>query len=286
MDIEKIMFFFYKKASLRIKAEVEKSKLTQRKIYITDPKQISWIINNHRTKNNRFLITDSVLQSYICKDKSIGLLPKLSFSSKSEILWGTKEEITSYLPDLFRLLWNEVSEENNFYHINKEEYLCDYIPYAKYSTYWNILLSPQNYFPAIAYGIYENTVFENIDSAREYAFKFLYDKCKNDFAKIFIDFTDQTASFHKIDMVFRQSFIEKLFIPMLNRFKPDDNSLGMRVKMLIEKDLSLCAPLVCIKGLESEYYSKLINASSEYILALEKIQEEDCGFAFIEKRVE
>lgn len=87
-------------------------------------------------------------------------------------------------------------------------------------------------------------------------------------------------------MVFKQSFIEKLFVPMLYRFKPDDNSLGLRVKMLIEKDLSLCALLVCIKGLESEYYSKLIHASSEYIIALEKIQEEDCGFIFNEIRIE
>lgn len=176
MNIENIMAFFYKKASSRIKEQIEISKLTQKEIYMYDPKQISHIINNRRTKNNKYLITDAVLLSHICKDKCIGLLPKLSFNSKKEILWGTDKEIESYLFDLFRLLWKEVTVEDDFYKIDKEKFLCDYIPYAKYSTYWNILYSPHNEFPAITYGIHENIIVENIDSAREQAFIFLYDR--------------------------------------------------------------------------------------------------------------
>lgn len=304
MNIDTITEFFYQKLSDRVRTKIDNTmpKLTYRDIYIKDPSLISRICKNQKTKNNPYLICDAVLYSSAKNIKTgsyveSGLIPILNFNSAQEVLWGNCEEINSYLFDLFKLLWNEIAEENipnqnkapeelKPDRIDKELFLCDYIPYAKYSTYWNILFNPQNIFPAIAYGIYEDTVIANIDSAREYAFRFLYDKCKNNFAEIFINFTNQTDTFHKIDQALEKSFIEDLFLPMLRKFKPGDNSLGLRVKMLIEKDLSLCAPLVCIKGLESKYYSKLINASSEYILALEKIQEEDCGFAFNEIRIE
>ena len=274
---DNIMEFFYNKASSRIKERIIKAGLTQEDIYPNDPKQISWIINNKRTKNNRFLITDAVLSSDN-EYEPTGLLPKLSFRNKEEILWGTDEEITSYLFDLFKLLLDEVPKENNFCQIDTELFLCDYVPYAKYSTYWNILNS-QSFFPAIAFGISEDIISENMYSARENAFRYLYSKCKNDFTTIFINFANNTNSFHKINKVFRQKFIDELFIPMLfPEYEPDTSSLGLRVKKLIESDLLLCAPLVWLKVQpENNYISDLISASSEYILALEKIQEDYCS---------
>lgn len=278
MNMEIILDFFYEKASSRIKEKVTLSGLTHREIYKPDSKQISWIINNNRTKNNKYLITDAILGCTDTNREETGLLYKLSFTNIKEILWGTDEEIIGYLFDLFKLLWNEVTKESNSCQIDKELFLCDYVPYAKYSTYWNILFNPQNIFPAIAYGIREDTVLENIDSAREDAFRYLYSKCKNDFTSIFINFANDTNSFHKINKVFRQKFIDELFIPMLSNYKPDTSSLGLRVKNLIESDLLFCAPLVCLKVKpENNYISNLISASSEYILALEKIQEEYCS---------
>lgn len=283
MNINLIMEFFYKKASKRIREKVNESGLTHRQIYMRDSKQISWIINNNKTRNNRFLITDAVLENHDDFMNPIGLLQKLTFNNKREILWGTDEEINKYLPELFRLLWLEVTEDNNPYQLDKELYLCDYVPYAKYSTYWDILYSPENIYPAIKYGIYEDDIMKNIDLAREYAFKYVYHKCKHDFAEIFFSFANNTTSFHKIDKVFQSSFIEERFIPMLNVYKPDDNSLGIRAKMLIESDLSQCASLVSGNKKDSKgYLSKLIHISSKYITELEYLQSSMMSYLFMD----
>lgn len=273
MNIEIIMDFFYEKISKRVKERIDSSKYNHSQIYSRDYKQLSWIINNKRTKNNRFLVTNAVLRNTDESGEAIGLVPKLNFKNEQEVLWGTKEEISNYLPDLFELLWNEVSKENSGYQIDKNLFLCDYVPYAKYNTYWNILFSENNNYPAITYGIFEDDVIENYDKAEREAYKFLYNKCKKDFLKIFNDFTDKTMSFYKIDKVFQQSFIENLFIPMLKNFEPDNDSLGLRVKNLIKSDLSHCASLIYENNTQNEYFSRLIRASSTYILSLEKIQK-------------
>lgn len=275
MNIDAILEFFYCRASNRVKEKVTESKLTHREIYMRDSKQISWIINNNRTKNNRFLITDAVLEN--CDDfgEPDGLLAKLPFRNRNEILWGTDDEIECYLPLLFELLWDEVSYQDNPNHIDKELYLCDYIPYAKYSTYWNILFSPNNKYPALLYGIYEDDVINNIDSARDEALAFLYTKCKYKFTNIFIKFAYSTDSFHKINKVFQHTFIEQLFIPMLLQFAPNESSLGLRVRDLIFSDLSKCGELLFERNNiynSNSFFSQLINASSTYIVSLEKIQ--------------
>lgn len=272
MDIEIILEFFYKKASERIRKKVKESGLTHREIYMRDSKQISWIINNNRTKNNRFLISDAVIEN--CDDfgNPNGLLPKLSFKNKKEILWGTHNEIANYLPELFKLLWNEITSKDSPYKIDRELFLCDYIPYAKYSTYWNILYSSPNKYPAITYGILEDDVVNNIENAESCALTYLYNKCKNDFMNIFSEFTDKTTSFSRINRIFQQNFVENLFIPMLENYKPNESSLGLRVKSLILSDLLYCAPIVCRDICPNTKLVKLINASSKYIVALENIQ--------------
>ena len=192
--MEIISNFFYEKTSKRIKEKIDLSKYNHSQIYSRDYKQISWIINNKRTKNNRFLVTNAVLRNTDESGEAIGLVPKLNFKNEQEVLWGTKEEILNYLPNLFKLLWNEVSKENSGYQIDKNLFLCDYVPYAKYNTYWNILFSENNNYPAIAYGIFEDDVIENYDKVEREAYKFLYNKCKKDFLKIFNDFTDKILS--------------------------------------------------------------------------------------------
>ena len=276
MNIENILEFFYKMTSNRIKNKVEELNLKHREIYMRDSKQISWIIHNKRTKNNRFLITNAVIQNSDDFGEDDGLLRKLEFNNIKEILWGTDDEIVNYLPDLFKLLWNEITSDDNPYDIDKELFLCDYVPYAKYSTYWNILFSSTNIYPAFAYGICEDDVVENIDDARNCAFSYLYTKLENDFANIFSEFTNHTTSYNKINRVFQQSFIEDLFVPMLKEHTPNVNSLGLRVKSLIESDLVYCASLVCNNiNFNTNCLTKLINASSTYIVALENIQNSE-----------
>lgn len=293
MDVTTITDFFYQKASKRIKIAVEKSGLNRISIYKPDHKQISRIINNNRTKNNPFLINEAVLLNTYKDEETgeyipCGLLETLDFNSKSEILWGTDEEIKSYLHELFIKLWSVLSEEPNSV-IDTESYLYDYVPYAKYSAYWNILFPSDSNGPrffstkldgkklgflAITHGIYEDTVIENIDTARNEALMFLYARFKDNFLNEFLKFTSKTLSFHKLDKVIKESFINELFIPMIKRYKPNTSSLGLRVKDLILEDLSYVAPLVNHKEIDNpDYHRKLINASSNYIVELENIQK-------------
>lgn len=74
-------------------------------------------------------------------------------------------------------------------------------------------------------------------------------------------------------MVTQKDFVEAMFVPMILQFKPGENSLGLRVKKLIEADPSHCASLVYGKmNSNKDYFPLLINASSTYIKALKKIQ--------------
>lgn len=313
-DFENIADFFYKKASDRIKHKVKDSNLRHVDILYPDPKQISRIINNNRQRNNPYLINDSALESsYKLEDieKFIpcGLVPNLNFNSKKEVLWGTDVEICSYIHDLFMLLWNEVCINRK--RIDSELYLCDYIPYAKYSTYWKILfesdsindprfsfvkyskimpdseIETSNFirypneeysnrvlnFPALFFGIKENTVIENIDSARDDALEFFYNRCKEDFFTVFIEFAEKNDSFHMLNNKIKNDLVENRFLPLMEKFKPDASSLGLRVKNLIYEDLSFCASLVCNRSIDNpDYRKQLISASSDYIIRLEKIQ--------------
>ena len=71
----------------------------------------------------------------------------------------------------------------------------------------------------------------------------------------------------------KNDLIEKRFLPLMEKYKPDASSLGLRVKDLILEDLSYCAALVCNRNIDNpDYRKQLINASSDYILRLEKIQ--------------
>ena len=81
MNIDIILEFFYEKASMRIANKIKDKEILHSHIYKDDPKQISWIINNNRTKNNRFLICDAILGN--SEDQTTvfeyGLIPKTGF---------------------------------------------------------------------------------------------------------------------------------------------------------------------------------------------------------------
>ena len=288
---EDIAEFFYKKASARVKIKVDERKLKHKEILYPDPKQISRIINNNRQRNNKFLINNSALEtSYIDgNNKSVpsGLIPSLGFNSPKEVLWGKNEEIADYIHDLFMLLWEKVCVQDN--RIDSDFYLCDYVLYAKYITYWRILFefatindprfSFEEYngkilnFPSLFFGIKEDTVIKNIDSARNDALEYFYNRFKDDFFTNFIDFTEKNDSFHMLNNRIKDDLVEKRFLPLIEKYRPDASSLGLRVKDLILEDLSYCAALVCKRNIDNpEYRQKLISASSDYIMQLEEIQ--------------
>ena len=63
---------------------------------------------------------------------------------------------------------------------------------------------------------------------------------------------------------------------MLIKLEPNEFSLGLRVKNLIYADLSKCAEMISdyhFSGQIDELNSQLVNASSTYIVALEKIHK-------------
>lgn len=278
MNTNLIEEFFYSRASYRIAERVKSSGLKYAEIYKPDHKQISRIINNKRTKNNRFLICDAVIHNYYIDDESgksieCGLLAtkKLQFNSITEILWGTDSEIDDYLYLLFKTLWNEYADNNS----ESEIYLCDYVPYAKNSTYFNLLFNSGNTFPAIYYGILEDTIIEKLEPSKQYALLFLYRKCKKDFSAYFHNFIGEHQSFHKLDKTI-SDVLYPSFVSIIENHKPNDSSLGLRVRNLINADLSNTASII-VSGDNNPYKASLDRATSSYILALEDIQNKYCN---------
>lgn len=280
-NVDSILNFIYEMTSSRIKIKVEKSKLKHSEIYKHDPKLISRIINNKRTRNNPYLLNNSVIESSYVDDESnknipTGLLNTLDFSSKKDLLWGTDTEIENYLEEFFFILCdNEFANTQ----LGFEKYLCDYIPYAFCHTYWDILFHSDTTdpkfscveykgkmlnYPAFAFGVSEDAVRENIVPSKEEAIYFLYDKCKDDFRSDFNKFTNETEDYSKLGNKIR-NYIVDFFIPMLERYKPNESSLGLRVRNLIIEDLSYVACIYFKKNICNEdYHRALIIASSQY----------------------
>ncbi|MBR4948752.1 MAG: hypothetical protein IKZ29_09340 [Clostridiales bacterium] len=297
-EYEKIAGLFYEKAAERVKQKVTESGLKHTEIYPPDHKQISRIINNNRQKNNPYLISNAVLKSFYIDEGGdhipCGLVEKLDFESVKEVLWGSDKEIESYIHELFNLLWEEVCVQEH--QIDAELYLSDYIPYAKYSTYWDLLfnnntsgilhVSPADdeakkvVLTAIStFGIYEDTVIELIDPARKEALLFLYSKCHEDFLSKFLEFANNTDSYHSLNKTIKNVLVNGIFIPLLEKHKPDASSLGLRVRNLIKEDLSYSAALIFNTQIDNpKYRHQLIRASSEYICKLEKIQRQQVNF--------
>jgi hypothetical protein len=276
MNIDSIMEFFYERISIRVRDAVNKSGLRQEDIH-SNQKLISKIINNKRDRHNRFLVIDSVFCCDIIDEEtgertSGGLLgiKELGFKNKKEILWGTDDEINEYLFELFAHLILEVFSDPKEYDLDIEEYLCDYLPYAKYSTYWNIIST--NTYPAIYYAISEDKIMDNLFPSREKAIRFIYNRCEDSFRNDFFSFIKDIDTFRGIDNVFKKAFIDEKFVPLIRCNPPDSASLGLRVRHLILSDLSHTASVILEDSNINPKYSKaLIGASAQYISVLEDI---------------
>lgn len=65
---------------------------------------------------------------------------------------------------------------------------------------------------------------------------------------------------------------------MVLSYAPNESSLGLRVRNLINADLSNCAQMIVdnMQGIITDEYSKQLNyASSKYIVMLENIQSKN-----------
>lgn len=278
--------YIYEITSKRIKNRIKSSGLTYNAIYSPDEKLISKIVNNKRGKNNPYLIPDAVFDNPLC---NCGLLrnKELGFKDKHEVLWGTDKDIESYTPYIFPLLIDLIESESEI-DFNLETLLCDYIPYAIIRAYWDVFFSSDhknprfnfcNYqgstlnFPAFAYGVSEDEIFGSYDIERANAISFLYNRCSENYTKIFLEFTYEISSFTKLDKVIKNSLAINKFIPMLINYMPNKASLGLRVRDLIYEDISYIAPLAFQRKVDNVVYrEELITASLDYAARLAEMQ--------------
>lgn len=279
MKLDISLEFIYKNCAERISKRKSDLGINASVIYPNDPKLISKITNCKRTKNNPFLIPDAVLECWRGYQEHYGIVAKLNFNSKQEVLWGNKKEIKNYLRTLFYRIFDDLlknCDENKLKNI-----FLDYIPYAKCTAFYELLFRKESKTPFMwVYGIWEdkimNDYFKFLENKEE-IIEYLYQKCYLTFYDIFLSFVDETDTFHKIDKNF-SGFVYGKFIPML-RIKTDEKtSLGMRVYRLILSDISMAEQLLTCENIRvsctSNFMAKqLINVSSRYITELEKIQK-------------
>ena len=302
MIFEHTKKFIYEKCAQRIKNRITEKQLTLKEIYPSDEKLISRIINCKITSRNPYLLQNAVLKNIWYNDKTkknedVGIIPKLGFNNEQEVLWGTDDEIESNVFGIFRNLINDLLPCDLEWNLNNLSFpdnveldidikniLCDYIPYAKYLTYWRLFFGNRratgqskeiSSFPALYYGISEDILIENIDNVRTQAISYLFLKpqFKEKFQQIFIEFCSQHTTFKKLDKKLID-FVKHKVISLLKEYAPDENSLGLRVMHIIESDLFKKRTVTLNSKEQNTAITRLINVSASYIEELEQLQEE------------
>lgn len=131
-------------------------------------------------------------------------------------------------------------------------------------------------FELISYGILERDLPNKVEVFKEKAITFLFLKCMSEFETILTKYTDKTISFKKLDKRFYEKFIVDKFMPLITKYEPKEESLGLRVKHLINADLSSVPHLVHsthnFDDSTLQMKRALNRATSAYIVKLEEIQ--------------
>lgn len=306
--MNELLDYIFFKASERIDKRYKEKKinngLTYEDVCPSDHKLLSPITNYHTkdkksrekylsNKNITNLIPDRALINYL--DSSVenkrksksnekidlsyyekGIVKALGFKSKNEALWGTESEIKNNLHDIFIRLFNilENDKTNNF---DIEICLSDYVEYAKYRAYYELLFKPtKTNLPFIYYGMSEDVLMSNIDNAKNNAIEFLYKKIEKDFSINFLTFCNTIDTFHNIKKVLNEVLYKNIFKKILIENMPKEESLGMRVRNIILSDFYNIPTQIAkynLNGTIDQILQYLNRASSEYCLALEKIQK-------------
>lgn len=280
MKLESTVNYLYENCVKRVKNRLEKLNLPQNSICPSDKSLVSHFINKQCTKNNPYLITEKLMYNIDESSTPCGFIPTLKFKNEFEVLWGDSSEFVYNLFFIYQSIMNEILQNKSEYNIDIDLILCDRVLYAKYHTL-SLIKAEENISLHEYYGVPDSSVSEeNMCSYQEDALEFLYSKerFRTRFEKTFRDFANQTSSFTKISKKMFDNYIFPVFIPLLKRHLPSKRSLGLRVKHLIESDLSQVKPLIDrspdpFSSDEIELDKMLINASSAYIARLEEIQE-------------
>lgn len=268
MKLESIKDYIYKNCADRINERIKEKKLSYRTIYHSDPRIIGKICKCEIIeKRNDYLIQDSV------RDE---LKKKLSFDSYQDMLWGSSNERVEQFPTIFLLVLTDLVDSSSPYKDKINSILCDYTPYARYIGYYKIIFEQNPIIPEInnenLYNIDTHEMLSSIDYYFSCAVNHLYMKCKNDFIKLYNKFVENRDSFKRWTFRFEEWITNEL-IPMLEKYTPSQNSLGMRILRIIEEDYCKI-PLLNISSnpYEINVIQNLLSSSEKYISALEDIQ--------------
>ena len=279
MNLERTQEVIYEQASSRFRDHFDSSKLLCKQLLDSDDKLVSRVCNNtRREKKNKYLFTPTLIEETIKNTQ-------MNFPNEMALLWGNEDEIKEYIYSLFFAIIldflsarckNEAYNKLNQQEFDIEDCLIDYVPFAKYATYYHLFVKHIDDDNVRYWGIDVPTVLsEYVGNSRDEAIHFLYNRCKEGFFDIFCLFAKETKSFHKLDKRLNDCFIDKRLIPLLKQYLPKEDSLGLRVKNLIIGDLS-SVPNLIKNGIDEDdpkhqYLIAKNRATSDYILELEDI---------------
>lgn len=283
---KRTIYFFYEECSKRIDQKIqnkknekkrenkENQKFSLTEIY-SDEKLISRIRHNNRYEHtNKYLLTNSVIYE--------GLLPNLFDNDIQALLWGTDEEISKNLPLIFQNIMLDLVEGSSSYEIDIRLILSDYAPYAFDWTVTELIqTSPLEIidYPDL---INVSEIFTSLPHSQQKAITFLYQKCKPEFEKEFFEFCKTTRTYQKLDHLFEEDFIKKRLIPLLKKYIPKEDSIGLRVRNLILNDISKIIEVVKYEHPTpySDFCYKLISLSAQYANALIDLQVSNLNLFF------
>lgn len=261
----------YKNCADRISRAIVDTGISHRKIY----KQESKIIGRIRKciivpSRNPYLIPDNVRDA---------LKKELPFDTEQDLLWGTKDEVSSFLPVIFQHLIFDLIANKSDYKDLINKILCNYIPYARYRAYYHILYetpSPiPNQFMTALYDVDNIDMIMTIDSYTDSAISYLFRMCREDFKDSFFRFMEINDSFKKLDKRLNK-WVDTDLISILRQYTPSETSLGHRIESLISCDYSYL-PLISSSKIseksEAPVMQQIISATDQYVSALEAIQK-------------
>ena len=244
-----------------------------------DKSLVSYFFNCKLGPNNKYLITERLLDYKNKEDGArYGAVPIFKFNDKHEVLWGDEKEFDENLFDIYIFLFTDILNSKSEFNILIKDVLCDNIIFAKYYSLFTIKYT---YDISLLETFAVPDAMVNITNMNIYlkiALKHLYERpeFRNKFKDIFLDYTKKYDDYTHIDKRLVKDFIPALSI-LLNEYLPAPESLGLRVKTLINNDLIKMLEQLHdigngnIDNTNFEINKRIINASSLYITKLEEI---------------
>lgn len=221
-----VLEFFYKKMSDRVRENLyivnenrkKNHKLPVRHIDISNTQNevVGFILKNKKDYNkNRYLIPDKIAD---------GMVKKLDFDNKNEIIWGSKYEIKSYCSDLFITIVNDIIDSNKDTDLydRLEKILEDYYYYAltKFSLSFqkemNIFLEYKSYEPYLSKDFMKGN--DDLAISRLEATLRLYYFIEDDFLESLYDLSDRTDTTSKFENTIT-NYIENDFMKLLDEYE-------------------------------------------------------------------